>query len=129
MNALRAAWPGLGGLYRLGRETFARYAHLGGSQFAAAISYRALFSLIPLATFSATILAAVLQGNDGARDDVVDSISTHLHLSATGTAELDQLVAAVPSPWSVAGLVSLGLALWGATGVMASVLKTLAVVF
>ena len=37
-----------------------RYGRLGGSQFAAAISYRALFSLVPLATFVATILAQVL---------------------------------------------------------------------
>ena len=49
-----------------GREPSARYGRLGGSQFAAAISYRALFSLIPLATFAATVLAAVLQGNDDA---------------------------------------------------------------
>jgi membrane protein len=129
MKASRAAWPGWGGVYRLGRETLARNGRLGGSQFAAAISYRALFSLIPLATFAATILAAVLQGNESARQDVVDSISTQLHLSQSGTVQLDDLVTAVPSPWSIAGLVTLGLALWGATGVMASVLKTLAVVF
>ncbi len=129
MHALRAAWPGFRGLYRLGRETLSRYGRLGGSQFAAAISYRALFSLVPLATFSATILAAVLEGDAAARQDVVDAISTQLHLSGSGTVQLDTLVSSVPSPWSLAGLVSLGLALWGATGVMSSVQKTLAVVF
>ena len=35
----------------------------------------------------------------------------------------------MPSPWSLAGLLTLGLALWGATGVMNSMQKTLAVVF
>ena len=40
------------------RRALSRYGRLGGSQFAAAISYRALFSLVPLATFVATILAA-----------------------------------------------------------------------
>jgi membrane protein len=129
MKALRASWPGARGLYRLVRETLSRYGLLGGSQFAAAISYRALFSLVPLATFSATILATVLQGNDAARGDVVNAISTRLHLSDTGAGDLDALVSAVPSPWSVAGLVTLGVALWGATGVMSSVQKTLAVVF
>jgi len=129
LQALRAAWPGARGVYRIARETMGRYGRLGGSQFAAAISYRALFSLIPLATFAGTILAAVLQGNDAARQDMVDAISSQLRLSATGTGELDTLVSAVPSPWSIAGLVSLGLALWGATGVMSSVQKSLAVVF
>ncbi len=107
----------------------ARYGRLGGSQFAAAISYRALFSLIPLATFAGTVLAAVLQGNDAARQDMVDAISSHFGLTATGAGDLDKLVSAVPSPWSIAGLISLGLALWGATGVMSSLQKALAVVF
>ena len=121
--------PGVRDLYRLGRDTAAWYSRLGGSQFAAAISYRALFSLVPLATFAATVLATVLQGNDAAREDVVDTISDRLQLSSGGTVDLDKLVSSVPSPWSVAGLVTLGLALWGATGVMSSIQKSLAVVF
>jgi len=111
------------------REVIARYGRLGGSQFAAAISYRALFSLVPLATFVATILAQVLSASNGDRQDVVSAISDKLNLTAEGAARLDSLIGAVPSPWSLAGLVALGLALWGATGVMSSVLKTLAVVF
>src|SRR6187399_2490192 len=117
------------GLVDLVREVVARYGRLGGSQFAAAISYRALFSLVPLATFVATILAQVLSASNGERQDVVSAISDKLNLTAEGAARLDSLIAAVPSPWSLAGLVALGLALWGATGVMSSVLKTLAVVF
>jgi membrane protein len=116
-------------LYRLGRDTLDRYGRLGGSQFAAAISYRALFSIVPLATFGGMILATVLQGNDAARQDVVDAISGHLQLSESGTLDLERLVSAVPSPWSVAGVVTLALALWGATGVMSSIQKTLAIVF
>jgi membrane protein len=112
------------GVVDLLREVIARYGRLGGSQFAAAISYRALFSLVPLATFVATILAQVLN-----RQDVVSAIGDQLDLTAEDTDRLDSLVAAVPSPWSLAGLVALGLALWGAIGVMSSVLKTLAVVF
>jgi membrane protein len=121
--------PFVSGLVDLVREVIARYARLGGSQFAAAISYRALFSLVPLATFAATILAQVLSGSNADRQDVVSAISDKLELTPEGAARLDSLIAAVPSPWSLAGLVALGLALWGATGVMSSVLKTLAVVF
>jgi membrane protein len=125
----RVPLPGARALYRVGRDAIARYGRLGGSQYAAAISYRALFSLVPLATFAATILAAVLQGNDAAREDVVNAISSRFQLTESGAVDLDKLVSAVPSPWSVAGLVTLGLALWGATGVMASLQKALAVVF
>jgi len=121
--------PVVHGLVALVREVIARYGRLGGSQFAAAISYRALFSLVPLATFVATILAEVLTVSNANRDDLVKSITDQLDLTSAGAARLDGLIAAVPSPWSVAGLVALGLALWGATGVMSSILKTLAVVF
>jgi membrane protein len=117
------------GLVDLVGEVVARYGRLGASQFAAAISYRALFSLVPLATFVATILAQLLSASDTDQHDVVSAIADKLRLTADGTARLDALIAAVPSPWSLAGLVALGLALWGATGVMSSVLKTLAVVF
>ena len=117
------------GLVDLVREVVARYGRLGASQFAAAISYRALFSLVPLATFVATILAQVLSASETNQHDVVSAIADKLGLTADATARLDALIAAVPSPWSLAGLVALGLALWGATGVMSSVLKTLAVVF
>lgn len=102
---------------------------LGACSSRAAISYRALFSLVPLATFAATILAEVLSSSSTARHDLVSAIAEQLGLSTDGTARLDALVRAVPPPWSLAGLAALGLALWGATGVMYSIQKALAVVF
>ena len=56
------------------REVSSLYGRLGGSQFAAAISYRALFSLIPLATFVATILAQVLSSSKVDQQDLVSAI-------------------------------------------------------
>ncbi len=106
-----------------------RYGRLAGSQFAAAISYRALFSLIPLATFVATVLAQVLSSSGADRQDFVSTVAKELHLTPEGAAHLDALITSVPAPWSLAGVGSLALALWGATGVMTSVQKTLAVVF
>ena len=116
-------------LAALVRDVLSRYSRLGGSQFAAAISYRALFSLVPLATFAATILAEVLSSSSANRQDLVSAIADQLGLSANGTARLDALIRAVPPPWSLAGLAALALALWGATGVMYSIQKALAVVF
>jgi membrane protein len=84
---------------------------------------------VPLATFVATILAQILKSSSLERQDLVASLSATLDLSPQGTSRLDSLITSVPSPWSLAGLVALGLALWGATGVMNSMQKTLAVVF
>ena len=111
------------------QEVISLYGRLGGSQFAAAISYRALFSLIPLATFVATILAEVLSSSKLDQQDLVTAIGDQFDLSPQGVAKLDTLITSVPSPWSLAGIFTLGLALWGATGVMNSMQKTLAVVF
>jgi membrane protein len=117
------------GLVGLVREVLSRYGLLAGSQFAAAISYRALFSLVPLATFVATILAQILSSSSVDQQDLVAAIASRLDLSPEGATRLDSLITSVPSPWSLAGLISLGLALWGATGVMSSMQKTVAVVF
>jgi YihY family inner membrane protein len=116
-------------LISLVQEVISLYGRLGGSQFAAAISYRALFSLIPLATFAATILAQILSSSKVEQQDLVTAIGDQFDLSAEGIERLDTLISSVPSPWSPVGLITLGLALWGATGVMNSMQKTLAVVF
>ncbi|MSO94474.1 MAG: ASCH domain-containing protein [Thermoleophilia bacterium] len=116
-------------LVGLVHEVLVLYGRLGGSQFAAAISYRALFSLVPLATFLASILAWMLVSDRVDQQDIVSAIAAQLGLSSQGIARLNTLIDSVPSPWSLAGLVTLSLALWGATGVMNAMQKTLAVIF
>ena len=63
------------------RDVISLYGRLGGSQFAAAISYRALFSLIPLATFVAMILAEVLSSSKVDQQDLVAAIGDQFDLS------------------------------------------------
>jgi membrane protein len=116
-------------LFDLARAILAVYGRKGLSQFAAAISYRALFSIVPLATFVAMIVGLFFTGNDARRQQLVDAVSGRLHLTETGAAMLDDIIASVPSPWSLTGVVSLVLALWGATGVMSPMRKALAVIF
>ena len=116
-------------LFDLARAILAVYGRKSVSQFAAAISYRALFSIVPLATFVAMIVGLFLTGNDARRQQLVDTITERLHLTATGAAMLDDIIASVPSPWSLTGVVTLVLALWGATGVMSSMRKALGVIF
>ena len=80
------------GLVDRARGVLSRYSRLGGSQFAAAISYRALFSLVPLATFVATVLAQVLSSSGADRQDFVSAIAERLDLSPEGAAGLDALI-------------------------------------
>jgi membrane protein len=117
------------GVVVLFSDVLSRYNRLAGSQLAAAISYRALFSLVPLTTFVVMILAEVLASSSADLEDLVSAIADQLDLSPEGAANLEALITSVPSPWSVLGLVALVLALWGASGVMSTMQKTLAVVF
>ena len=115
-------------LISFGRAVATDYGRTMTSQFAAAISYRALFSLVPLTTFVVTVAGLFLR-DDAQRQKFVDGVGKHLHLSDSGLATLDRIVADVPAPWSLVGLIALGVALWGATGVMGSVRKALAMIF
>jgi membrane protein len=115
-------------LLGLARAIAADYGRTGTSQFAAAISYRALFSLVPLATFVVTVAGLFLR-DDSARQRFVDTVSQRLDLSTSGVSIVDRIVTDIPSPWSLVGLIALGVALWGATGVMSSVRKAIAVIF
>ena len=117
-------------LAALVRDVLSRYSRLGGSQFAGG-------DLVPGAVLPRS--PRDVRGDDPRRGpvveqrrpatDLVSAIAEQLGLSTDGTARLDALVRAVPPPWSLAGLAALGLALWGATGVMYSIQKALAVVF
>jgi membrane protein len=115
-------------LLALGRAVASEYGRTSTSQFAAAISYRALFSLVPLVTFVVTV-AGLLLRDDAQRQKFVASVGTRLHLSTGGMSSLDRIVSDVPAPWSLVGLIALAVALWGATGVMSSVRKAIAVIF
>ena len=115
-------------LLGLGRAVAADYGRTSTSQFAAAISYRALFSLVPLTTFVLTV-AGLFVRDEAQRQRFVDAVGKQLDLSLGGVASLDRIVSDVPAPWSLVGLIALVVALWGATGVMSSVRKAIAVIF
>ena len=74
-------------------------------------------------------LAEVLASSRADLEDLTSAIADQLDLSPEGPANLEALITSVPSPWSVPDLVALVLALWGASGMMSTMQKTLAVVF
>jgi membrane protein len=88
-------------------------------QYAAAISFRVLFSLFPLTILLVSIFGLVLQ-DDELRDSVIDEVLGVLPVSTEGEDEIRSSIESLASPFSAIGLVSLVALLWGASGMMAS---------
>ena len=89
-------------------------------QYAAAISFRVLFSLFPLTILLVSIFGLVLQ-DDELRNSVIEELLGVLPVSAEGEDEIRQSIESIASPFSAIGLVSLVALLWGASGMMASI--------
>jgi membrane protein len=93
-------------------------------QQAAAIAYRVLFSIAPLAIVLVSIFGLVLR-NDSVRQDVVEWIVDALPVSVAGRKDVEDAISAIATPASAAGLVSLGVFAWAATGMMTSLRRGL----
>jgi membrane protein len=93
-------------------------------QLAASIAYRVLFSIAPLAIVLVSIFGLVLQ-DDSVRQDVVDAIVDALPVSAAGKKDVEDAITAIATPASAAGLVSLIVFVWAATGMMTAIRRGL----
>jgi membrane protein len=89
-------------------------------QYAAAISFRVLFSLFPLTIALVSIFGLVLQ-DDELRQKVIDELVDILPVSESGQADVRRSIEGIATPFSAIGLVSLVALLWGASGMMASI--------
>jgi membrane protein len=94
------------------------YGRHATSQFAAAISYRVLFSLVPLVSFVAAIADALLP--DRQRDALARWLGSVVPGHALDSTVNDALTSSRVPP-TVAGLVSLAVLLWAASGMMAAI--------
>ena len=104
-------------LWHAGREAAAAYSRNLCPQLAAAIAYRVLFSLFPLAIFLVSIFGLLIE-NDGAsrRDRHLDRRQPAP--LAAGSVRLDEAVAGLGEPTSAVGLIALLGVLWAASGMM-----------
>jgi membrane protein len=93
-------------------------------QQAAGIAYRVLFSIVPLAIVLVSIFGLVLQ-NDSLREDVIKAIVDALPVSAAGTEDVEDAITAIARPASAAGLLSLLIFTWAATGMMTALRRGL----
>ena len=89
-------------------------------QLAAGIAYRVLFSIAPLAIVLVSIFGLVLQ-DDSIRHDVVNAIIDVLPVTAAGKRRVEDAITGIATPASAAGLVSLLVFVWAATGMMAAI--------
>ena len=89
-------------------------------QQAAGIAYRVLFSLAPLAIVLVSIFGLVLQ-DDSVRQDVVNAIVDALPVSAAGRHDVERAVTDIATPASAAGLLSLLVFIWAASGMMTAI--------
>jgi membrane protein len=90
------------------------------TQYAAAIAYRVLFSLFPLAIALVSVFGLVLQ-DDELRQQVIDEVTNLLPVSQSGQGNIQQSIDQIATPLSAIGLISLVALLWGASGMMASI--------
>jgi membrane protein len=107
-------------LIRVVSDALQRYFHDRCPQHAAGISYRVLFSIAPLAIVLVSIFGLVLQ-DDSVRHDVVNAIVDALPVSAAGRRHVESAITGIATPASAAGLVSLLVFVWAATGMMAAI--------
>jgi membrane protein len=91
----------------------------GCGQFAAAIAYRVLFSIAPLAIVLTSVAGVVLR-NDARRAEVVDAIVDALPVDAAGRQDVEHAIVSIASPASLVGLISIVAFAWTATGMMAA---------
>jgi membrane protein len=111
-------------LARILADAFQRYFRDHCPQHAAAIAYRVLFSIAPLAIVLVSIFGLVLQ-NETVRDDVVNRIVDALPVSVTGRKDVEDAITTIATPASAAGLISLFVFAWAATGMMAAIRRGL----
>jgi membrane protein len=88
-------------------------------QFAAAIAYRVLLSLFPLALLVATILGLLLQ-NDERRAQAAADIADRVPLLDDAGVDLDAALSTSATSLGILGAFSLVALLWSSSGMMAS---------
>lgn len=118
MSGRAVTWLGKRRFGRVVLDAVGGYTRHATSQLAAAVSFRMLFSLVPLVAFVVSIADILLP------DRGRDAIARWLAAVAPGRAldsSVEQALTTSRVPPTVAGLISLALLLWAASGMMGSI--------
>ena len=112
------SWVGRRALGRAALDAADGYTRHATSQFAAAISYRVLFSFVPLVSFLVAVADAVLP--DEQRNAVARWLASVVPGQALDQPVREALTGSRVAP-TVAGVVSLVVLLWAASGMMGAI--------
>lgn len=94
-----------------------RYFSAGASDSAASIAYRVLFALAPLTVALVSVFGLLLQDKE-LKDDVINKIVSVLPVKSH---DVTRAIENIATPASAAGLVSLLVLVWAASGMMAAI--------
>ena len=94
-----------------------RYLSSGAADLAAGIAYRVLFALAPLSVALVSVFGLLLQ-NEELKDDVINKIVSALPVNSQNVTEAIKNIA---TPASAAGLVSLLVLVWAASGMTTAI--------
>jgi membrane protein len=114
------------GVVAVVRSAISGYGRHADAQFAAALAYRALFSLVPFVALLAAVLDLVL--SPSAREEVVDWLLGALP-GVELQASVDRELAASGALTSVAGIVSFARLMWSASGMTGALRVALATIW
>jgi membrane protein len=98
-----------------------RYFGSGASDAAAGIAYRVLFSLAPLTVVLASVFGLLLQ-NQELEKDVINKVTSVLPVKSH---DVSTAIENIATPASAAGLVSVIVLVWAASGMMAAIRSSL----
>ena len=94
-----------------------RYLSSGASDLAAGIAYRVLFALAPLAVALVSVFGLLLQ-NEELKHDVISRVVSALPVNSR---DVTAAIGNIATPASAAGLVSLLVLVWAASGMMTAI--------
>ena len=94
-----------------------RYAGCDASDSAAGIAYRVLFSLAPLAVVLVSVFGLLLQDQD-LENDVISKVVSVVPVNSQ---DVTKAIENIATPASAAGLVSLVVLVWAASGMMSAI--------
>ena len=114
----------IGRLIAVAGAAVSRFLAAGCTQHAAGIAYRVLFSLAPLAIVLVSVFGLVLQDDD-VRERVIDRVVEALPIDDSGREDVENAIETIATPTSAAGLVSLLVFLWAASGMMGALRRGL----
>ena len=98
----------------------AEYGRDRGPQLSAAIAYRVLFSLVPLATVLVSIASLLLQ-DEQRRADLTEYLLDAFPLAEEAGIDIEQYLTDIPTSAGIAGLVSIAVLVWAASGMMGAI--------